>query len=306
MSRRQKWCQNVILTSFTKVVKCSTTNKPGHPHRSFHWFCHRWPHPLLLEIQFWKIIETKHKKPANWLSTKTKFSPYPFWSVFTVPIGKHGTLRYSALTSAILMSFLCQLNDNVTWHPIQPMCWTTCGDFLFLSYPRSDDQGQIIRIFNGCEVLIENSVTRVTVRHQCRVMPNSYPSDGIFIWTIMDSFSCIFFLRQLHLDLNVLFYPFYAKITKCFDQEKFGTAPLLNVDVKIFGGNWRENDVKTSKMTSNSSYWRHARELSYTPHVIRYFLVPVGFTENLVGYARKEFVTQAKASDFLIWCARKF
>ena len=33
-----------------------------------------------------------------------------------------------------------------------------------------------IRIFNGCEVLIENSVTRVTVRHPeaCRVVPNSY------------------------------------------------------------------------------------------------------------------------------------
>ena len=35
----------------------------------------------------------------------------------------------------------------------------------------------IIKIFNGCEVRIENSVTRVTVRHReaCRVMPNSYP-----------------------------------------------------------------------------------------------------------------------------------
>ena len=34
-----------------------------------------------------------------------------------------------------------------------------------------------IRIFNDCEVRIENSVTRVTVRHHeaCRVMPNSYP-----------------------------------------------------------------------------------------------------------------------------------
>ena len=31
---------------------------------------------------------------------------------------------------------------------------------------------------NGCEVRIENSFTRVTVRHHetCRVMPNSYPS----------------------------------------------------------------------------------------------------------------------------------
>ena len=34
-----------------------------------------------------------------------------------------------------------------------------------------------IRIFNGREVRIENSVTRVTVKHYeaCRVMPNSYP-----------------------------------------------------------------------------------------------------------------------------------
>ena len=65
-----------------------------------------------------------------------------------------------------------------------------------------------IRIFNGCEVLIENSVTRVTVRHHeaCLVMPNSYPSDGVFNLhrrTIMDSFSCVLFIRQLHLDLNI-------------------------------------------------------------------------------------------------------
>ena len=65
-----------------------------------------------------------------------------------------------------------------------------------------------IRIFNGCEVLTENSVMRVTVRHHkaCRVMPNSYPSNGIFnlhLTIIMDSFSCILFLRQLHLDLNM-------------------------------------------------------------------------------------------------------
>ena len=107
-----------------------------------------------------------------------------------------------------------------------------------------------IRIFNGCEVLIENSVTRVTVRHHeaCRVMRNSYPRDGIFNLhrrTIMDSFFCILLLRQLHLDLNMCcFYQFYAKITTFFDQEKFCTAPLLYVDVEMFGRNWRENDVK--------------------------------------------------------------
>ena len=66
----------------------------------------------------------------------------------------------------------------------------------------------------------------------------------------MDSFSCILLLRQLHFDLNVLFYSFYAKTTKCFDQEKFGAAPLLNVDVKIFGGNY-------VKMTSRCGQNRH-------------------------------------------------
>ena len=72
------------------------------------------------------------------------------------------------------------------------------------------------------------------------MMLNSYPSDEIFNLhrrTIIDSFSCILFLRQLHLDLNMLFYQFYAKITTFFDQEKFGTAPLLYVDVETFGGN---------------------------------------------------------------------
>ena len=48
----------------------------------------------------------------------------------------------------------------------------------------------------------------------------------------------------------VLFYQLYAKITKFFDQGKSGTAPLLYVDVDTFGRNWRENDVKTVKMTS--------------------------------------------------------
>ena len=88
----------------------------------------------------------------------------------------------------------------------------------------------------------------------------------------------------------VLFYQFYARITSFFDEEKFGTAPPLCVDVEKFGGNWRENDAKTSKMTSKrpkSAYWRHAWESPYTPHVRRHFLAPIGFTEIQVGYARR-------------------
>ena len=100
-----------------------------------------------------------------------------------------------------------------------------------------------IRIFNSFEVLTENSVT----------MPNSYRSNGIFNLhrrTIIDSFSCILLLRQLHLDLNMCcFYQFCAKIN-FFNQKKFGTVPLLYVDVETFGRKWRQdvkNDIKTSK-----------------------------------------------------------
>ena len=48
---------------------------------------------------------------------------------------------------------------------------------------------------------------------------------------------------------------------------------------------WHQ-DVKHDVKTSKSSNWRHARESSYRPHV-RHFLGPVGFTEILIGYARK-------------------
>ena len=50
------------------------------------------------------------------------------------------------------------------------------------------------RIHNGCSVQIENSVTRVIVRHHSAslVMPNGYPRDGIFSQhqtTIKDSYN---------------------------------------------------------------------------------------------------------------------
>ena len=47
-----------------------------------------------------------------------------------------------------------------------------------------------------------------------------------------------------------------------------------------------ETDVKNDTKTLKSSYWRHARESSYTPHVRRQFLAQVGFTEIPVGFAR--------------------
>ena len=109
---------------------------------------------------------------------------------------------------------------------------------------------KIIRIFNGRKVLIENSVTWVTVRHHeaCQVMPDSYPELQNFQFEPYNhyrfffcSFSCILFLNMC------FFYQYYAKVTTFFsDQEMFGWL-LLYVDVETFGGNLRENDVKTSK-----------------------------------------------------------
>ena len=64
----------------------------------------------------------------------------------------------------------------------------------------TSSEKQIIRICNGCKVLIENSVTRVTVWHHqaCGVMPNSYPEWRNFqfrtekpLWIF---FICILFL----------------------------------------------------------------------------------------------------------------
>ena len=80
----------------------------------------------------------------------------------------------------------------------------------------------------------------------------------------------------------VLFYQFYAKITTIFDQEKFGMAPLLYVDVEMFGGNQCQNR-HTDVM--------HEGRLT-PPHVRRHFLAPVGFTGITVGYARNYVLSQ--------------
>ena len=81
------------------------------------------------------------------------------------------------------------------------------------------------------------------------MMPNSYPSDGIFNLHrryIMDSF---FFLHTLSSIMAfrleyVLFYQFYAKITTFFNQEKFGRLLSYTLTSKCLA----ETDVKmTSK-----------------------------------------------------------
>ena len=92
------------------------------------------------------------------------------------------------------------------------------------------DKSQIIGVFNGCEVRIENSVTRVTVRlHEAyRVMPNTYPEWRNFGFTpksIIESFSCILFIRRLYLSLDMCY---CVNFTLNFNQEMFGSAPIYD------------------------------------------------------------------------------
>ena len=100
-----------------------------------------------------------------------------------------------------------------------------------------------IRIFNGREVWIENSVKRVK------------PRDAEQLFRVNNHYYRFFFLHTLLSTIAfrleyVLFYQFYAKTTTFFDQEMFGLALLLYV--------W-------PNLTSKSSYGRHARESSCTP-----------------------------------------
>ena len=138
---------------------------------------------------------------------------------------------------------------------------------------------------------------RVTVRHHeaCRVMPNSYPSDGIFNLhrrTVMDYFSCTLFLRHLHLDLKRVVLSVLRSNNYILRSRKiwYGFSLIRwrrNVWRKLTW-KWRQ-DVKNDVKTSKFSNWRHARESSYTPHVRRHFLPPVWLTEIPVGFARKVF-----------------
>ena len=98
-----------------------------------------------------------------------------------------------------------------------------------LSWLFPNFRGHIIRIFNGCEVRIENSVTRVLfgitrLAEWCWTV--SYPSDGIFNShrpTIIDYF---FFLT---LPSTIVFKLEYALFFSIFDHGMFGSAPIYDI-----------------------------------------------------------------------------
>ena len=128
---------------------------------------------------------------------------------------------------------------------------------------------------------IENSITRETVGHHeaCRARP-VIPSDRIFnsyLTTIIDSFSCIRFLRQLHLSLNMHYF-IHLTLKYLHLGQMFGSAPIY--DSQRFGEKWHKNVKKTSR--------RHARVVLHPP-VRRHFLAPVNDTEIHVRYARRMF-----------------
>ena len=104
---------------------------------------------------------------------------------------------------------LCLCSGNalcfflIDWLKVAEDKWT--GHSVALSDFYDLPLDKIVRIFNDCEVRIENSVTRVSVRHHkaCLVF-NSH-------WTtIIDSFSCILFLWQLYLSLNMHYFINFA------------------------------------------------------------------------------------------------
>ena len=127
-------------------------------------------------------------------------------------------------------------------------------------------------------MLIENSVTRVTVRHHsCDA--EQLPEWRNFQFTLKNHYG-FFFLHTLPLTITfrleyVLFHQFYAKITTFFIKKSLVRLLSYMVTLKRLRRNWHKNDVKTLK----SSYWYHVRESSYTPH-LRHYLAP-GMQENI-------------------------
>ena len=129
-------------------------------------------------------------------------------------------------------------------------CYSVCG------------RGQTLRILNGCSVQIENSVTRVTVRHHTAI-----PSDGIFSshrTTSIDSFSCTLPSTIVFKLGYALFYQFYAEIS---------TFSIKKCSIRS---------------TSTTTFRRHARGRLTPPGIRRKYPERVKIAENLVEYARNK------------------
>ena len=157
--------------------------------------------------------------------------------------------------------------------------------------------------FNGCDVRIENSVTRITVRHReaCRTV---IPIYGIFHshrTTTVDSFSCILFLRLEY----VLFYSILCRNNYIFQSRDVWFGSYLrcwrcNFWRKMIS-TWRQNMLNDIKMSQSTS-WHNARESSYTSCKTT-FPSPGWVHGNSGRVWKKRFVStgENRGKHFIIW-----
>ena len=137
-----------------------------------------------------------------------------------------------------------------------------------------------IRIFNGCEVQIENSILRVTFQHHkaCRVLQNSYLEWQNFQFAPNNHY-WFFFLHALSSTIvfkleYVLFYQVYTKIS---------TFSIKKCLVWLL----------------STTSWCHAWGHLIPPGIRRKYPEGVKIAENLVGCARR---FSCMMSGLLIWC----
>ena len=166
---------------------------------------------------------------------------------------------------------------------------------------------QNVKIFDGNEVRIEDSVTTVTVRHHEQLSRltefsiNSERSSQIF-FLAYPSISCI--KGWICITLSLLHQNNYIFRSR---NVRF-VSSLILWRRKVWGKmtSTCRQDVKKTSTHQKSSPWCLARESSYTPRVRRHFLDPVWFTEIPVGYARNDiivvvFCMVVSGPDFELW-----
>ena len=142
-------------------------------------------------------------------------------------------LRSYTLTSAILkVDVICDVTmmstPNVLTTGLRGLLYNQCIDdtcrYSFFIYPKGQIRVcKIIRIFKSCEVLIENSITRVTVRRSGKPrVAKHLPERRNFQFAPKNHYGFVF-LHTLPSTIAfrleyVLFYQFYAKIATFFGQ----------------------------------------------------------------------------------------
>ena len=170
-----------------------------------------------------------------------------------------------------------------------------------------------MRIFNGCEEQIENSVTRdkrsaslgkpCDAKQLSRVTEFSIRTEQPLWIPFLAYFSFDnSFLKSLNMSL---IYEFYAKITeffikKCsiwFLSKTLTSEHLAESDVK----NWCCDIKNWCHYIKKTTWYQSCTRVALLPlHVRQHFLAPVVFTEIPVGYARM-WLSHMKSERFVWW-----